>query len=66
MPVVGAFMVEQAMNSGRAAARGFGVVSREAAALRAPEQRFTRANVAGLVRGCRGSLGAVILPAATF
>ena len=51
VPVVGVpFMVEQAMNSGRAAARGFGVVSPEAAALRAPGQRFTRASVAGLVR----------------
>ncbi|KAI8465452.1 MAG: hypothetical protein J3K34DRAFT_525378 [Monoraphidium minutum] len=51
VPILGVpFMGEQLHNARRAAARGLGAVSPEAAATRAPGQTFTKDGVAGLVR----------------
>lgn len=51
VPIVGVpFMLEQAQNAKRCAARGFGVVSPEAPALRKDGRRYTREGVAALIR----------------
>jgi hypothetical protein len=55
VPIVGVpFMLEQLSNSQRCAARGFGVVSPEAPAVRAAGVRYSRAGVAALVRKVSG------------
>lgn len=55
VPIVGVpFMSEQLHNTQRCAARGLGVVSPEAPALRTDGQRYTREGVVSLVRQVGG------------